>query len=95
MVTELLDALFGPNKENLGMLKTDAPIYEIVIHVTKVEETKGGKQWKVVGEDDNGKVKQGYTPEITVEKEVRREIYSQSTTDLDLPLVIKAVNKLE
>ncbi len=95
MVTELFEAIFGPQKEKLGMLKGDAPIYEIVIHVTKVEETKGGKQWKIVGEDLNGKGELGYTPEITVEKEVRREIYSQSTTDLDLPAVIKAVNKLE
>ena len=94
MLAKLFDEFFRLNKGEIGMLKGDPPIYEVVIKMTKVEETKGGGHWDTIGTDEKGNDKRGYTPEIIHEKEIIREVYRQAIDDLDLSLVIKAVNKL-
>ena len=85
-------------------------MYEIIITKTKVQEVESGGDWTVIGEElaipeaiplsaddlDGLKLKKiyGYTPKVIGSKAVTTEIFRQTVPDLDLPAVIKAVNRL-
>lgn len=67
-------------------------MYEIRIRKTEIKEMPAGKEWeKGVTEGEDG---YGYTPEIMKKREVTTIILEQQLEELDLPAVIKAVNKL-
>lgn len=77
-------------------------MFEITIKEIKTEKQAGGKEWKVVGEEDSGirnskgdpmlQNKYGYTPEIETTVEVETKIFRQAVDRLDLASVIKAIN---
>ena len=68
-------------------------IYEIVITEMKDEIKLMGVEWACV----TGNVEDGYqyTPEIEKTVSVKREIYKQNTEELDLLMVIAAINGLD
>ena len=70
--------------------------YKITITEYSTEITKQGKDWTRIMSDEQAEAKDveawGYTPEIEKEKTIEREIFKQNIADLDLTLVIKAVN---
>jgi hypothetical protein len=67
--------------------------YTIVITEHSIEEVYAGQEWKQGAGDEDSENGYGYTPEIIKKKVVQRELYQQNTDELDLGLVIKAVNK--
>lgn len=84
--------------------------YEIKITQRREVVRKAGKEWAQVGtkevaRDDRftsaeGAAKTrteptfGYTPEIEKTVPEEREVFSQIVDELDLPAVVKAINKL-
>lgn len=75
-------------------------MYEITIKRTQREKVIVGGNWGVIGEEPmegNPQIMKpirGYTPQQEQDKAVTREILVQTVEDLDLPTVIKAINKL-
>jgi len=68
-------------------------MYEITIKRKRTAEVFTGKQWAVVSQE-GGDNKYGYTPETTKHAEVETLVLQQNVDELDLPAVIKAINKL-
>ena len=68
--------------------------YEITITEHVVETKTVGKEWERGADkvDEDHPSGWGYTPEIEKKVAVKREIFSQTTEDLNLVAVIKAVN---
>ena len=84
--------------------------YEIVITKTEVQEVESGCDWTIIEKrpltseenretfkPDPSQIKTvyGYTPKIVKSEAVTTEIYRQTIPELDLPVVIIAVNKLD
>jgi len=66
-----------------------------VVKITEVVQEKRlqGSEWKQGADmDADPDEKWGYTPEIEKTVEVTREIFKQDVNELDLKLVIKAIN---
>ncbi len=75
-------------------------LYEITIVQKTMEKREGGQEWELGAgeprEENDGKIVEtyGYTPNITVEREVSVQILKQCVNTLDLATVIKAINGL-
>ncbi|KKN01493.1 hypothetical protein LCGC14_1127220 [marine sediment metagenome] len=69
-------------------------MYKITITKTEVKEVTVGKEWEKQTDSTEVKTQYGYTPEITKKKELTTTILTQEIEELDLPGVIKAINKL-
>ena len=70
-------------------------MFIITIRETRVQEKVRGKDWRVVGKDENKDDKYGYTPEITKSVEVDTQVFEQSVDNLDLVKVVKAINGID
>lgn len=68
-------------------------MYKVVIAETKMVKTMVGKEWDILSETDKTK-ERGYTPEIEKEVEVEQVIYTQLVEELDLAVVIQAINDM-
>ena len=68
-------------------------MYKITIEVTETIKKMKSKEWLCIGEKD-GERKMGYTPEIEREEEVKQIIYTQLVENLDLAVVIQAINNM-
>ncbi len=67
--------------------------YKIEITRTEREEYEDGNDWKMTGnKKEDGGDEYGYTPKITMTKEVERTILIQEVDDIDLKGIIKAIN---
>ena len=84
-------------------------MFEITIVETREVRKINGKKWDIVGQkevereerfyrDEGPKTRiepiYGYTPEIEATITEKREALKQTVDDLDLPAVIRAINKL-
>lgn len=78
-------------------------MYEITIKKTEVTRKVVGREWKVIGQEEqkgeySGKIekadKYGYTPEIEKPVESTIVVLSQNIEYLNLANVIKAINGL-
>jgi hypothetical protein len=68
-------------------------MYTITITETRLVNKVCGKEWKP--EFTNGdKTEYGYTPEIEKQVEEKRDVLTQVVDEIDLPAVIRAINKL-
>jgi hypothetical protein len=65
-------------------------MYKITILKTAPEQVKS-KEYRKIGEDDEGNAKYGYVEEEHT-KDVERELYKQVVEDLDMTEVIKSIN---
>lgn len=75
--------------------------FKITIIETRDVTRTVGKDWKIIGQKPALSVsapavidEYGYTPEIEKTVKESREILTQTVDELDLPAVIKAINKL-
>ena len=83
--------------------------YEVIITRTEVQEIESGGDWTTLerrpltekeAEETHTTLRSqtktvyGYTPKIVKSETVTTEIYRQAVPELDLPAIIKAVNKL-
>lgn len=70
-------------------------MFKIVITETKVEEVPSTREWKPTGnKNEAGGDEYSYTPQSMIKDSVERDILIQEVETLDLPAVIKAVNKI-
>lgn len=65
----------------------------------KIEITEIGEELKTIGKswgriNDNAEDNWGYTPETEATRGYERSIYRQQVSELDLPEVIRAINKI-
>lgn len=69
-------------------------MYHVRISKTEIVDKMQGRRWEKGGPEQVGNDGYGYTPMISKPTEVIIEVLSQSLEELDLPAVIKALNKL-
>jgi len=71
--------------------------YKITIEEICTEEKLTAREWKAGAEPktDENEDGRGYTPQVVEKREVERIIFIQNTNELDLKLVIKAINKID
>lgn len=67
-------------------------MFEITITKTTTERRTLPPKWELTGKD--GEAVYGYTPEVPADVPVTLKILTQTVEDLDLPAVIKAINRI-
>jgi hypothetical protein len=67
-------------------------LYKITIERTRTVPATLGHDWKVVGQDADGKDKYGYTPEYEGERTEYTDLYVQRVDELDVAAVVAVVN---
>ena len=70
--------------------------YKVVITEEVIEEVSAGQEWEegVDASTEDRPKGYGYSPKIIKKEKVTKDILIQEVDDLDLPSVIKAINKL-
>jgi len=66
--------------------------FKITIEETTTEEKICGRDWAIIGQDEEGKDTWGHTPEIKKTIDTKQIIYTQIVSELCLVSVINAVN---